>query len=81
MLSRTILTMSLCLGLVLGTWSCQRQEQGGAMEESGAMEEGDAMESEGMEMAVEMGMPDTVGAALWSHLESVDYRANWELWP
>ena len=26
-------------------------------------------------------MPEASGAALWEHLQSADYRANWELWP
>lgn len=26
-------------------------------------------------------MPDTTAEALWSHLEDVDYRAAWTLWP
>ncbi len=43
------------------------------------MEESGAMEGEGM--MGEMAMPDTTGAALWTYLESADYRANWELWP
>ncbi|MDT8435904.1 MAG: cytochrome P460 family protein [Gemmatimonadota bacterium] len=25
--------------------------------------------------------PDTTGAAVWSHLQRVDYAANWDLWP
>jgi hypothetical protein len=25
--------------------------------------------------------PDTTAAALWAHLESADYRANWATWP
>lgn len=25
--------------------------------------------------------PDTTAAALWAHLEAVDYRENWSLWP
>lgn len=26
-------------------------------------------------------MPEVSGPALWEHLQSADYRANWELWP
>ena len=26
-------------------------------------------------------MPDTTASALWAHLEEVDYRAAWTLWP
>jgi hypothetical protein len=36
---------------------------------------------EGEAMTAEMAMPDTAGAALWTYLESADYRANWALWP
>ncbi len=79
MRSRTIMSVFLCGVFVLSSWGCQRQGQDGEMEESGAMEEGGAMEGESMGM--EMEMPDTVGSALWTYLESVDYRANWELWP
>jgi hypothetical protein len=79
MFSRTIMTMILCGGIVLGTWSCQTQERAGEMEASGAMEESGAMEDETMGMGMEM--PDTIGSALWSYLESMDYRANWALWP
>ena len=25
--------------------------------------------------------PDTTGLGLWAHLESADYRSNWEIWP
>lgn len=25
--------------------------------------------------------PDTTGAAVWEHLQEVDYRDEWELWP
>ncbi len=25
--------------------------------------------------------PDTTGAAMWAHIQGVDYRANWTLWP
>jgi hypothetical protein len=57
---------------MFGAWSCQRQE-GGEMEETGAME-GETMEEQ-------MAAPDTTAAALWSYLESVDYQANWQLWP
>lgn len=75
MLSRSLLVSSVC-ALALLAWSCQAEEQG---DEMGEMEESGAMEGEGM--MGEMAMPDTTGAALWAHLESADYRANWELWP
>ncbi len=77
MLPRTLLGFCLCAGLAVGAWGCQPQEGGEAMEEEGE----EMMEEEGGEMMGQVEMPDTTGAALWSHLESVDYRANWELWP
>ncbi len=69
MKTRASIALFMCVGLALGAWACQAQESGetGGMEETGAMQE--------------MAMPDTTGAALWSYLESADYRANWELWP
>jgi hypothetical protein len=27
------------------------------------------------------GLPDTTAVAVWSHLQQVDYRANWQMWP
>jgi hypothetical protein len=82
MLARALFTTILCGCFAVGTWSCQRQETG-EMEE---MAEGEAMtENEGMAegegMMQEMALPDTMGAAVWSHLEAADYHANWELWP
>jgi hypothetical protein len=66
----------MCIGLALGSWACQAQESGevGEMEETRATQEGEGMQGE-------IAMPDTTGAALWSYLQSADYRANWQLWP
>lgn len=30
---------------------------------------------------VQQAGPDTTGAAVWAHLQEVDYRNEWELWP
>jgi hypothetical protein len=71
-MSRIFVTTLLCSGLVLGVWSCQREEGAEAeqMEETAATAE-----------VEEMALPDASGGALWNYLEAVDYRANWELWP
>jgi hypothetical protein len=50
------------------------------MAEGEAMTENEGM-AEGEGMMQEMALPDTMGAAVWSHLEAADYSANWELWP
>ncbi len=62
--------MSLCLGLVL-VLACARGEEQAA---------GEAMEEEPA-ASMQMDLPDTTATALWSYLRSVDYRANWRLWP
>ncbi len=60
--------MLLCLGLVLVVACARGEEQAGA-----AMEEAPAM--------TQVQLPDTTATAVWSYLQSVDYRANWRLWP
>ncbi|MGD2218361.1 MAG: cytochrome P460 family protein [Gemmatimonadales bacterium] len=72
MLSRSLFVSLLC-GLALVAWSCQAQEEGA---ETGEMEEmGEAAAVE------QVALPDTSGAAVWDYLETVDFAANWELWP
>lgn len=39
---------------------------------------GEEMEEE---MAMEIPLPDTTGAATWAYLQEVDYRTSWRLWP
>ncbi len=61
--------MLLCFGLIF-VMSCARGEEQAAEE---AMEEPAA--------AMQMQLPDTTATALWTYLQSADYRANWQLWP
>jgi hypothetical protein len=44
-------------------------------------QEEEAPPAEAAATAMAATMPDTTAAALWSHLEEVDYRAAWALWP
>ncbi len=71
-MSRVFITTLLCGGLVLGVWSCQREEGAEAeqMEETTTAAEGEAM-----------ALPNATGAAVWQYLEAADYKANWVLWP
>lgn len=61
--------MSLYFGLVL-VMACARGEEQAAGE---AMEESSA--------SMQTGLPDTTATAVWTYLQSADYRANWRLWP
>ncbi len=45
----------------------------------GEEEAGEAMEE--APAAMQMQLPDTTATAVWSYLQSVDYRANWQLFP
>ncbi len=66
---KRLLGMSLCCGLVLAVACAPAEEQ--AAEQ--AMEEAPA--------AMQMQLPDTTAAAVWSYLQQEDYRANWGMWP
>ena len=37
--------------------------------------------SDSVAAAPAVALPDTTAAALWAHLQTVDYRQSWSLWP
>ena len=67
-MNRTVRTLALALMATLVACSAGEQAQ-----------EDEARPAEAVTMAA--AMPDTTAAALWAHLEDVDYRAAWSLWP
>jgi hypothetical protein len=72
MVARTLTATMLSAVLFLGTWACRGEERA---------EEGALPEAEAMEEVQQVTLPDTTGATVWEFLETVDYRANWTLWP
>ena len=52
---------------VLALTACGGSEDGSEADDTAAMPSAPA--------------PDTTGAAMWAHIQGVDYRANWTLWP
>ena len=71
-MSRVFVATLLYGGLMLGVWSCQREESGETeqTEQAAAATEAEAV-----------ALPATSAAAVWRYLEAADYKANWALWP
>ncbi len=56
------------LALSVLVWTaCGGSEEGAEADDTAAMPSAPA--------------PDTTGAAMWAHIQGVDYRANWTIWP
>lgn len=72
-----LLSLALICGGLAAAVGCGGGEQ--AAEEEMEMEGETGMEESQAGLSTEM--PDTTAAAVWSYLQQVDYRANWELWP
>lgn len=82
MRSRTspLAVLALCGGLV-GSLSCAPGEEGGMAEEEMSLDTAAiAGEAEGQREGRQQ-LPDTTAEALWSYLQQVDYRNNWQMWP
>ncbi len=71
-------TLPLLIFAVLGAAACQPEAP--AERPDAASAESAARSAAGQIQADYPG-PDPGGAAVWTHLQSEDYRANWSLWP
>ena len=70
----TLPLIALMLGLPMA--ACQPETDGS---DDTAMD--DVAMDDGMDDGMAHASPDTTDAAVWAHLQEVDYRANWDLWP